>query len=262
MASWDGHNTKVLIALHRPYWIPDDPMYLPVQVGAVGKPGINRYQRDDVGENISAANPHYCELTALYWAWKNLPAADAPYLGLVHYRRHFKGTGERDVMTAADADALLCKAPVILPTKRNYVISSIEQHYGDTFDPVHIECLRAALEALRPTYVDTFNKRMAMTTGHMFNMMVMRRDLANAYCEGLFPVLELADAGIDYTGMTSFEERALGRMAERLLDTWIDKNAITYTECPVVSLEPVDWAKKGSAFLEARFLGKHYEESF
>ena len=46
------------------------------------------FQKDNTGENISAKNPMYCELTGLYWAWKNL---DADYLGLVHYRRHFKG---------------------------------------------------------------------------------------------------------------------------------------------------------------------------
>ena len=77
---------KVIVAAHKKYQMPKDTMYIPVQVGAEGKNIIEEYKQDSEGENISNKNPYYCELTGLYWAWKNL---EADYIGLVHYRRYF-----------------------------------------------------------------------------------------------------------------------------------------------------------------------------
>ena len=80
---------KILIAMHKPYWHPDDPVYMPIHVGKKGKASIG-LPGDDTGDNISDRNPAYCELTGVYWAWKNLKA---DYVGLVHYRRYFTHKG-------------------------------------------------------------------------------------------------------------------------------------------------------------------------
>ena len=79
-------NIKIIVAAHKKYQMPQEKIYMPVQVGAEGKNSINGYVQDNVGNNISIKNPYFCELTGLYWAWKNL---DADYIGLVHYRRYF-----------------------------------------------------------------------------------------------------------------------------------------------------------------------------
>ena len=91
---------KILIACHRQYPVPAEPCYLPVEVGAALHPQpIPGFTPDNTGENISEKNTHYCELTALYWGWKNL---DAACIGLVHYRRFF-GAG-RPLRIADRAD--------------------------------------------------------------------------------------------------------------------------------------------------------------
>ena len=79
-------NIKILVATHKKYKMPSDTnMYLPIHVGCEGKKKLG-FQGDNSGENISVLNPYYCELTGLYWAWKNLKC---DYLGLVHYSSYF-----------------------------------------------------------------------------------------------------------------------------------------------------------------------------
>ena len=110
--------TAILIAAHKPFDPPALEGYLPVQVGAALAQKDLGFQRDDEGENISVKNPQYCELTAQYWAWKNL--TEPRVMGLVHYRRYFvKDMYAPDVksqiLTAAEADALLEKYDIVLP---------------------------------------------------------------------------------------------------------------------------------------------------
>ena len=87
-----GKTVKIIVAAHKVFRMPQDEMYIPLHVGAQGKSGPNGepldlgYVKDNTGDNISLKNPGYCELTGLYWAWKNL---SSDYIGLAHYRRHF-----------------------------------------------------------------------------------------------------------------------------------------------------------------------------
>jgi hypothetical protein len=64
-------NIKIVVAMHKKYKVPKDDIYLPLHVGAEGKEDIG-FTGDNTGENISIKNPFWCELTGLYWAWKNL----------------------------------------------------------------------------------------------------------------------------------------------------------------------------------------------
>lgn len=60
---------KIAVACHKPSELPDNPIFCPVQVGAaMAKNRMTGMAHDDEGENISAKNGSYCELTAQYWA--------------------------------------------------------------------------------------------------------------------------------------------------------------------------------------------------
>ncbi len=258
-------NIKILVATHKQYWMPEDPVYLPIHVGREGKADIG-YTGDHTGDNISSKNANYCELTGLYWAWKNL---DADYIGLVHYRRYFTRKEVRSVedkknqiLTGAEWEKLLSEYPVVVADKRKYYIETLYSHYAHTHYAEHLDITREVLNQLCPEYVPAFDRVMKRTSGHMFNMFIMKREKCNAYCEFLFPVLGEIEKRIDVTKLSSFHARVFGRISELLLDVWIETNRESYVEAPLVNIEKTNWGKKGSAFLKAKFEKKKYEGSF
>ena len=127
---------KVIIAAHKQYPMPDKDCYLPVQVGRALHPDVG-YIPDNTGDNISEKNPYYCELTGLYWAWKNLPA---DVIGLVHYRRYMGkkngivGLIQRyrnplgSILDGKDIEKLMKKSDIILPKRRKYYIETLYSH--------------------------------------------------------------------------------------------------------------------------------------
>ena len=248
-----------MIAAHKPYWMPEDACYLPVHVGHALHTDTNLgFAGDDTGVSISAKNPHYCELTALYWAWKNL-AAD--YAGLVHYRRYFTRREVRDVearkkeiLTAADWERILDGAPVVVPKKRRYFIESNRSHFNHAHHPDGLDCAEDYIRTTYPEYVPAFDKVMNRTWANMFNMSVMRKDLYDAYCAWLFEILAAVETRVDITGWDAYESRIYGFVGELLLDVWLEQNGIAYREQNVSFLEPQNWLKKGGAFLRRKFL--------
>lgn len=247
---------KILVATHKRYQMPTDPVYFPVQAGRAIHPPLE-YTGDHTGENISEKNATFCELTALYWAWKNL---NAKYLGLCHYRRYFKGHRHSEkweqILTASEAEQLLRKAPIILPKKRNYYIETNYSQYVHAHHAEDLDTTRVILEEKYPEYVPAFDASMKRTTGHRFNMMIMRREMLNDYCTWLFDILFELEKRLDISTYSTNDKRVFGFVSERLLDVWLDTNHLEYLELPVVNMESQHWLKKGTAFLKRKFIGK------
>ena len=259
-------NIVIAVASHKAYRMPEDSCYLPLHVGAALHPELDfGFQRDSEGDNISEKNPYCCELTGLYWLWKNV---EADYKGLVHYRRLLGAPGRSGkdpydrVVTGGELLPLLQKHGIVLAKRRNYYIETVYDHYAHTFDATQFDTCREVLKERCPEYVSAWDRLMNSRGAHIFNMFVMRSDLLDAYCSWLFPILSDLEERIGFEGMDAFQSRWPGRVSERLLDPWLETNGLDYAELPVVSPEPVDWVVKGKGFLAAKFLGKKYEKSF
>lgn len=272
----NGCTVNIIIAAHKKYRMPADKMYIPVHVGAEGKKDETGHEldlgfvKDNSGENISILNPNFCELTGLYWAWKNL---DADYIGLAHYRRHFCGTKKRDlwdsVLKYDDLSPFLGRIRVFVPSKRRYYIETLYSHYAHTHFASHLDETRAIIREKYPDYLQAYDRTIKQRYGYMFNMMIMERELIDCYCSWLFDILfELKDR-IDTSEMSAFDERFYGRVSEIIFNVWLAhqveigkiKNS-EIKEIPCIHMEKINWWKKGSAFLKAKFMNKKYEGSF
>ena len=172
---------------------------------------------DCVGENISAKNRQYCELTALYWIWKN---AREDIVGLSHYRRHFiLPNNWKDIMCTNDIDVIL---PV--PT---FVYPNIKENYKERHDPADWEYLMRYLERNSP---DDYYAAVQVFSGNLYspcNMFIMRKKILDELCSWMFPIL---DAVVEHGGVKedTYLNRYPGFISERLITLYFHKNSTKY----------------------------------
>jgi hypothetical protein len=242
---------KILVATHKAYWMPEDPIYAPIHVGRALAAQPLPYEGDDQGEHISEKNKTFCELTALYWAWKNLPEEDA--IGLCHYRRYFatKTRGDKRARIASGETyrSLLEEVPCLLPKPRNYFIETNYSQYVHAHHEEDLVLTKAILAEKYPTYLPAWERVMKSTKGHRFNMFVMRKPLFDAYCAWLFDILFELEKRLDISTYSDYDKRVFGFVSERLLDVYLITEGVAYKTLPMVNLESQHWPKKIFNFL-------------
>jgi hypothetical protein len=244
-------NVVVYVAAHKPYDMPDDASYRPIHVGhrnahvELGLPG------DDTGENLSDKNPTYCELTALYWMWKN--TADEAY-GLAHYRRYFAGSGWRGIANRAELSGWLDEYDVVLSRPRNYYIETVRSHYAHAHHGGDLDVARDALAELAPAYLPAFDGVMAHRGLSLYNMFLMRRELLDDYCGWLFPVLAECERHIPVDTYDAHQARVYGFLGERLLNVWAahHRGDLRVGHRPVRNLEGEPYLAKATGVLKRK----------
>lgn len=227
------HDIKIFISCHKECYVPNHPFLYPVQVGAdLEMRSFVGMRSDNTGENISSLNRRYCELTAQYWAWKN---ENADYYGFFHYRRYFSFTNKISrpyVILSQPDDAtlqshgfdqknmkdIIRRFDIIMPLPENMFISAYK-HYEQAKHH-KIEDLKTVREIIRERYPD-FNEAAEeyLNCSKLFfgNMLIMKKELFNDYCNWLFDILKEFDNRRDFSQYNSKELRVNGYLGERLL---------------------------------------------
>jgi len=224
-----------------------DDVFTPIQVGRATSSIALQIPGDDTGDNLSSRNAEYCELTAVYWAWKN---DHADWVGLMHYRRFldFAQTGRTsdrygcipvdlldqstqrefglDAETVIDLLRQHQDIGAVVPKKwsvRKVGFSTLEEHYS--LAPHHyaqdLSTTRAVLAELFPGDEVLFDEVMASSEGYFTNIFLLRRDLFQAYCEWLFAILFEVERRCDLTNYSAQARRVYGYLGERLFNVFM-----------------------------------------
>lgn len=211
--------------------------YFPIQLGK-SLTDINlKITTDNTGDNISSKNPSYCELTGIYWAWKNL--RDTDVIGLCHYRRYFDfhGTCQRfkpyttfpssffPEANLSVPDSVINEAhngTIIIPRKENYPIPVLS-HFNNGHSSFDIY---VAKDIIKKDYDDKYshafwNTLVINNKMSICNMFIMNWENFDSYCTWLFDVLEKAEKRIDISNYSPYQQRLYGFMAERLFNVWV-----------------------------------------
>lgn len=247
-------NIKIFLSYHKPSTLLKSEIFAPIHVGReLAKKDSVNYQwmldnmiGDNTGDNISEKNPNYCELTAQYWAWKNV---DCDYIGFMHYRRHLNfnlekkydescwGLSEEEYLNLLYIDKYGLNDENLKQVIPQYDIITVNpwdvknagsknnyNHYKTADAKLHIEDYDKALNILinkYPDYKEDIEKYNNSELGYYTNIFVMKKSLFNDYCNWLFGILFELEKQTDISNYDYQEARIYGYISEWLFGIYM-----------------------------------------
>ncbi len=279
-------DTKILLSYHAPCKLLSSEVMIPINVGRALQREISKDGKlseddikwlndnmigDDTGDNISAKNRIYAELTAQYWAWKNLDALGNPeYIGFMHYRRHFMLKlpqhyidnspvnhfpylndqylheigldNDQFIRDSIHADGIVYKS--------FWVDKTVYAQFADLedtpweLDTTVFDNVLELVKTKYPQYRDSMYEYLGNKQHYWMNMYVFKKELFCEYASWLFDILFTAEKDIDFSKYTVQGRRVLAYIAERLLGIFItyqtQKKKKHFREIPVSLVANVD----------------------
>ena len=206
----------------------NDSIYTPLFVGRNGKDNFG-YCSDDSGDNISSRNPYFCELTGLYWIWKQ---STADIIGLCHYRRYFVNE-KNELLDKDEIESILEDYDLIIPNFGSSLLGSVyndydNEHYGKDLDLCH-----DIISKLSPEYLDSYDKVIHGNKLCHYNMFIAKKEIINDYCNWVFPILFELEKIIDAKDYDDYRKRVYGFLTERLFNVWFTHKNLKVKETKV-----------------------------
>lgn len=260
---------EIAVAYHKNSELVKNDCLLPIQAGKACSDIDLDMQGDDTGDNISAKNFGYAELTAIYWLWKN---SKADIKGLFHYRRFLDlnvaskhcredvyeyplsdkfsssaflsqlDISKENIKTLLDKYLILTRRKEDLHAWSSY---SVREHYVAEHHGEHFE---KALEIIKQDYPEYYTSAEKLANGHtsyFTNVFIMKNDEFNKYCSWIFDILFKIEPTLNLYDKTlapnTKKARWAGFLGERLTAVYIQKqidDGRKVGEFPTVILTP------------------------
>ena len=191
---------------------------VPIQVGAAMAGNRVADLADNTGDNISEKNGNYCELTALYWLWRNDLSDCDPigYYGLCQYRR-LLDLSDDDLLRLQDNDV-----DAVLPYPMPYE-PSIHAHHERYLQQADYEAMKRAVDLVAPDYSMDFERILNQRYMFNYNVILAKAPVLSDYCSWLFQILEKVEEISEPKGSMR-SDRYIGYMGEILETVYFMRN--------------------------------------
>ena len=234
---------KIFIVTHKIVEFYNHKNFFSILVGAENN-NLKLELKDNIGENISLKNKNYCELTAMYWIWKNIKT---DYVGICHYRRYFnekkikiceyKNINNRHItFNQNKIIEELEKYDLILPNIYN-LKDTVKNHYKKYHRENDLEQLGKIIEE---KYEETYfkNWKIVLNDNYLYpyNMIICKKEIFDNYCEWLFDILFELETRITISN-DLYQARVFGFLSERLMLLYVITNNLKVKEMNVTKLE-------------------------
>jgi hypothetical protein len=162
---------------------------------------------DNTGDNISAENQYFCELTAGYWIAKNDKIHD--WLGLFHYSRGLE-LSDDDIYKIVNSDV-----DVVMPSQIKF-----SQQVACQFSRKEIEII---FMALPENYTRAFSEYLLGYTFHCGNILFARAEIFKEYYEWMMEVIRKCETYMEQQHIF-ISKRKWGYFGEHLTNLYFFKN--------------------------------------
>ena len=249
------------VAFHKKYFSYEDDIITPIYVGAkINKENL-KYLKDSTGDNISEKNENFCELTGMYWIWKNV---DADFYGMMHYRRYLSFEDRLEykikriiyvfsrlfylnsIINMLDMKELfqikICEEEIIrkeimkvskniinkiqkydifLPKKEIFKKSVYEQ-YKNVHIVEHLDKLLEIIASEYPEIYPYYERKIKKGNKiYPLNMFIMKKKYFFEYSEFIFDVLFKLEKKIKIP-LDTYQKRVFGFLSERMMLPFIE----------------------------------------